>query len=328
MFGSPMTDHRSPSLDFALEIDFSDVLTNPILDIAARVWEPSRYEAFKVCYRSMRRIDDLVDDLKSEYGAVPEGLSVHAEREISAWLGKLRAGTLDDEYGRLFLVTTKSFGIPLWPWERLGKAMVFDLQHEGFANFHVFLRYCEGAAISPAAVFMHLCGVRQKGDIHDAPLYDIRKGARDLAIFSYLTHIMRDFEKDQKAGLNYFADSILRHAGIAAHEVRELALTGKVDTRLREVFRVYHAIAERYQQRARAVVDATLVCLEPRYQLSLELIYVLYSQIFERIVPATGTFGGCDLNPTPEEVAGAVQLTIERFRPVERENVSHGDSGR
>ncbi len=317
MFASLMSDHRSPSLDFALEIDFSGVLTNPILDIAARVWEPSRYEAFQVCYRSMRRIDDLVDDLKAEYGAVPSDLAVHAEREIALWLGKLQAGSLDDDYGRLFLATVQSFAIPLWPWERLGQAMVFDLQHEGFANFHVFLRYCEGAAISPAAVFMHLCGVRQKGDIHDVPLYDIRKAARDLAIFSYLTHIMRDFEKDQTAGLNYFADSILRHAGITAHEVRDLALSGKVDTRLREVFRVYHTIAKRYQQRARAVVDGTLVYLEPRYQLSLELIYTLYTQIFERINPAIGTFGKADHNPTPEEVATAVQLTIERFRPVE-----------
>jgi phytoene/squalene synthetase len=157
-------------------------------------------------------------------------------------------------------------------------------------------------------------------------LYDIRKAARDLAIFSYLTHIMRDFEKDQKAGLNYFAESILRHAGITTREVRELAESGKVDGRLREVFRIYHATARRYQQKARAVVDSTLVQLEPRYQLSLELIFALYSQIFERINPATGTFGKSELNPTPEEVAEAVQLTIERFRPVERKNVSHGDS--
>ncbi len=328
MFGSPMADQRSPSLDFALEIDFSGVLTNPILDIAAQVWEPSRYEAFKVCYRSMRRIDDLVDDLKSEHGAVPGDMAEFAEREISAWLSSLRAGTLDDEYGRLFLVTTKSFAIPLWPWERLGQAMVFDLQHEGFANFHVFLRYCEGAAISPAAVFMHLCGVRPKGNCHEAPLYDIRKTARDLAIFSYLTHIMRDFEKDQKAGLNYFAESILRHAGITEKEVRGLALSGKADDRLREVFRVYHAIAKRYQMRARSMVDSTLCSLEPRYQLSLELIYSLYCQIFERIEPATSTFSKRELNPTPEEVAEAVQLTVQRFRPVEPRDVSRGDSMR
>ena len=328
MFASRMPDHRSPSLDFALEIDFSGVLTNPILDIAARVWEPSRYEAFQVCYRSMRRIDDLVDDLKAEYGAVPSELAVHAEREIALWLGKLQAGSLDDDYGRLFLATIQSFAIPLWPWERLGQAMVFDLQHEGFANFHVFLRYCEGAAISPAAVFMQLCGVRQAGEKCDPPKYDIRKAARELAIFSYLTHIMRDYEKDQKAGLNYFADSILRHAGITAREVRELAESEKVDGRLREVFRIYHATAKRYQQKARAVVDSTLVKLEPRYQLSLELIFALYSQIFERINPATGGFGKDELNPSPAEVAGAVQRTIERFRPVEGSGASHRDSMR
>ena len=45
--------------------DFEKILTNPILDIAARVWETDRYDAFKTCYRSMRWIDDLVDNRKA-----------------------------------------------------------------------------------------------------------------------------------------------------------------------------------------------------------------------------------------------------------------------
>ncbi len=52
-------------LAFTDELDFGKVLKNPILDIAARLWEDDRYEAFKTCYRSMRAIDDLVDGVKS-----------------------------------------------------------------------------------------------------------------------------------------------------------------------------------------------------------------------------------------------------------------------
>ncbi|MCW4040280.1 MAG: hypothetical protein NWE83_05970, partial [Candidatus Bathyarchaeota archaeon] len=56
------------NLNFIDELDFRRVLKNPILDIAARIWDDERYEAFKTCYRSMRAIDDLVDGAKSQGG--------------------------------------------------------------------------------------------------------------------------------------------------------------------------------------------------------------------------------------------------------------------
>ena len=42
--------------------------------------------------------------------------------------------------------------------------------------------------------------------------------------------------------------------------------------------------------------------LQPRYRLSLEMIYQLYLQIFERIDPQQGTFTGAELQPEPAEI--------------------------
>ena len=50
--------------DFNWDLDFNQILTNPILDIGARFWEDERYNAFRICYRSMRLLDDLVDNRK------------------------------------------------------------------------------------------------------------------------------------------------------------------------------------------------------------------------------------------------------------------------
>ena len=208
------------------------------------------------------------------------------------------------------------FAIPLWPWERLGSAMIYDLQHRGFDSFRVFLRYTEGAAISPAAVFMHLCGVTKTKDRYVAPRYDIRRAAHPLAIFSYLVHIVRDFEKDHRAGLDYFASDIVRQAGLDPVLLHDLAVGGANDERLRPLMRQYHDLTGQYKTRARGAVDQTLPSLEDRYQLSLELIYSLYSQIFERLNPEGTDFSGKALSPSLTQISQRVQQTIEAFRPV------------
>ena len=311
-----MSHDSRTRLDFAAHIDFASILTNPILDIAARVWEADRYEAFRVCYRSMRRIDDLVDDLKVAHGVVPTGLAEKVQAEIESWLAMTRhREATTDEYQQRFIETVDRFAVPLWPWERLARAMIYDLHYKGFANFRVFLRYAEGAAISPAAVFMHLCGVRKEGEKYVAPRYDIRRAARPLAIFSYLVHIIRDFEKDQRNGLDYFAADIVRQSGLDSALLHELAVNGANSERLRPLMRKYHRLTGHYRERARQSIDRTLPYLEERYQLSLELIYSLYSQIYERCDPEATDFSGAASNPTPEEINARVQQTISAFDP-------------
>jgi len=53
--------------------------------------------------------------------------------------------------------------------------------------------------------------------------------------------------------------------------------------------------------------------MEPRYQLSLEIIFSLYQMVFERIDPEKGNFTSFELNPSPEETKQRVWKTIEKF---------------
>lgn len=304
----------STRLDFATHLDFSAILTNPILDIAARVWEEDRYAAFRVCYRSMRMIDDLVDHRRAEQSPITPDEVTSIEASINQWVIDALTGRSSDEFTAQFLTTVDEYRLPFWPWERLCRAMVYDLTHNGFSSFHSFLRYSEGAAISPAAVFMHLCGVRGEAGNRQAPPYDIRLAARPLAIFSYLVHLMRDFEKDQREGLNYFSDDILRQNDLTKEKLRELAIAQQTTKELRGLMSAYHHIAGEYQKRARAVVDQTLPMLAPRYQLSLELIYSLYSQIYAQIDPVHGEFTTPATNPEKAAIESCIHMTINRFR--------------
>ena len=285
-------------LNTAKDVDFQQILKNPILDIAAHFWEDERYDAFKVCYKSMRVLDDLVDDNRV--------LSKTERQQILSKLYDMQSKV------QLQLAETRSkFNIPLWPWERLFKAMVYDVSHSGFKTFQSFLDYCEGAAVAPASIFMHLCGTIKKNGKYHIPDFDIKESARSLAIFCYIVHIIRDFQKDQNNNLNYFADDLIEENGVTKSTLKDIAAGGKIPTGFRNLMKKYHSLAGYYKNKARTSLDQ--LDLEPRYALSLEIIYNLYVQIFEKIDISQGNFTTMELNPSHEEVKKRIDATISSF---------------
>lgn len=310
-----MNDQRPTRIDTISEIDFSQILTNPILDIAARLFEPDRYAAFQICYRSMRFVDDLVDDARTAEQPLSDTTRAELSASIRQIVGQLQHGQSYDQSQQQVLDVLARFQIPMWPWERLARSMLYDLHNEGFASFLIFLRYCEGAAIAPAAVFVHLCGHGWSNEEQSARGFDVRSVARPLALFSYMTHIMRDFEKDQKSGLNYFSDDLLRKHELTPSGLHQIAISGERPKSFRALMTDYHSIASYYLRQSRKVLDNTAVLLQPRYQTSLELIYDLYMQIFERIDPQNGLFSTDELNPTSDEVQARIDLTLNRAKP-------------
>ena len=225
------------------------------------------------------------------------------------------SGTPLDDFQASLIEVKERFQIPLWPWQRLAQAMIFDLHHDSFKSFLVFLRYTEGAAIAPASIFMHLCGVNESNGTYTSPLFEIRTAARRLAIFSYLVHIIRDIQKDQQSNLNYFALDMLARHDLTPAIIRKAVETSIIPDKVRLLIKEYVLIAGYYRSKAREQVDRTLPLLKPQYQISLELIYALYNQIYERIDWEQGVFTVEELLPTPEEVKLRIQKKITAFTP-------------
>ena len=299
-----------------VDSDFESILTNPILDIAARFWDEDRYQAFKVCYKSMREIDDLVDDRKVDGQSFSPAEQISYTKDINELIAGLNKTESGGRTLRMLLEVIQRFKIPLWPWQRLAHAMIYDIKNDGFDSFMTFRRYTEGAAISPASVFMHLCGISKSGQEFSLPKFDICKAARPLAIFSYLVHIMRDYQKDQTRNLNYFPDDILKRHNLTPSEIQSLCQSNIVDGRVRSLFAEYKRLADYYRKRALNSVNKTIPFLEPKYQLSLKLIYSLYLQIFDKIDCENGSFSTTELNPTPAEVQQQIDFTVKHFKAV------------
>ncbi|MBI5009857.1 MAG: hypothetical protein HZB98_09490 [Bacteroidia bacterium] len=76
----------------------------------------------------------------------------------------------------------------------------------------------------------------------------------------------------------------------------------------------YYSLAEEYMFKTRDVLEKIKPLLEPRYQLSLEIIFDLYLMVFERIDLKNGQFSTEELNPKPEETKERVYRKIISFK--------------
>jgi hypothetical protein len=76
----------------------------------------------------------------------------------------------------------------------------------------------------------------------------------------------------------------------------------------------YYMITDGYRISTLKVINDVCPLLDPRYRLSLEIIFDLYMMVFERIDPERGSFSTEELNPTPQETRERVRRVIERLK--------------
>lgn len=300
-------------MDIFNAIDFEKIKDHPNILIAANFWDAERYAAAKTCYKLMRQIDDLIDDHKASNLEISEKEQASFLTEVETWIGQIIHQTENDLLQQELLDTFKRFMIPVWPMEAFAKSMVYDIHHDGFPDLQTFLEYSEGASVAPASIFVHLCGIKEVDGRYESPDFDVLEAARPCAIFSYLVHIIRDFQKDQFNHLNYLADDLVASNGLDRRLLSEIAHGGPVTDGFRNLIRSYCEVADVYRQKTYQVIQEISPYLQPRYRLSLEIIFNLYLMVFERIDVEKGHFTAEELNPTPEEVRIRVYGIIQDF---------------
>jgi phytoene/squalene synthetase len=295
-------------------IDFKKIIDHPNILIAANFWDDERYQAARTCYRFMRTLDDLIDNHKAEHNGIAEEEKGIFRDNINQWMGMLRDGKDLSPFSAGLTDTIKRFRIPLWALESFGESMLYDVNNDGFATTGDFVQYAGGASVAPASIFVHLAGLQEKDGVYYDPPFNVRHTASPCAMFSYFVHIIRDFRKDQLNNLSYFADDVMARHHISRTGLKNIANGSPVSDSFRGMMREYYTITDGYRMSTIKVMDEVCPLLEPRYRLSLEIIFNLYMMVFERIDPDKGTFSTEELNPTPEETRERVRLVIERMK--------------
>jgi phytoene synthase len=282
-------------------IDFEAIKDHPNILIAAGFWEEERYNAAKVCYKFMRKVDDLVDERISEGAISPEEKKLFID-QVNNWIDSLSDLSLVDSKIKQITDTIEKFKIPSSLFNNFSKAMIYDINNEGFDTYKDFITYAEGASVAPASVFVHLCCLNQIDEQYIPPAFDVIEVARPCALFSYLVHIIRDFQKDQQNNLNYFAIDILNKHSLSPSDLKNIAYGAPITSNFRNMIREYCDYAEKYKNDTIRTIDNIKDQLGARYILSLYIIFDLYLQVFERIDIENGSFSAEELNPTPSEI--------------------------
>jgi phytoene synthase len=227
-------------------------------------------------------------------------------------MGMLEKGLNSSPFNNELGYTVEKFRIPLWSLEAFADSMLYDVTHDGFASVADFIEYSEGASVAPASIFVHLAGLHEKDGIYPETPFDVRRTAAPCAMFSYFVHIMSDFRKDQLNNLSYFADDVLKKHAITRSAMSEMAHGATLTPGFRAMMREYLMIADRYRIFTVKMMDEICPMMEPRYRLSLEIIFELYMMVFERIDPEHGTFSTEELNPTPAQTRERMLMVIMR----------------
>jgi len=309
-----MDRHHEEYLNLFNRIDFEKIKDHPNILIAANFWDKERYEAARTCYRFMRAIDDLIDNHKTKHLQFSADEKKQFSLNVQEWLDTIRHTTKENSLYQELTETITRFHIPHWPLEAFAKSMDYDIHHDGFASLHQFMEYAGGASVAPASIFVHLCGLRVDDGQYLPPLFNVKDAAIPCAVFSYLVHIIRDFQKDQFDNLSYFADDVLEKNGLHRKDLRKIAENGDVPQGFRKVIREYYDMADQYRKKTCSMIQTIWPFLGPQYQLSLEVIFNLYLMVFERIDPESGSFAMEELNPTTGEMRARVLETVKNFQ--------------
>ena len=295
-------------------IDFKKIIDHPNILIAARFWDEERYQAALTCYKLMRAIDDLVDNYKTDHIFISEDEKSKLMNQVEDWLENIGTENTNIPLVDEVSITFRKFSIPKWTMESFARSMIYDIKHDGFATLDTFLEYAEGASVAPAAVFVHLAGLRKEGESYALPLFNVREAARSCAVFSYLVHIIRDFKKDQNNNLMYFSEDLMKKHGLTRTMLKEMAKGNPIIKEFRNMIKDYYEVADLYRIKTYDIIQKIKPLIHPRYQLSLDIIFNLYLMVFDRIDYSNGNFSTEELNPTSEEIKKRVYQTIIDFK--------------
>lgn len=338
---TPLPGHDARALDSALRTceEIAARGRSNLYVVSQFLGDRRRYESFIAMYSVMRVIDDLVD-------AVPNVETLdrkkrdRLEGELKQWWNRIEdayAGNPRREPLDVALASALAvFPIPKPTWRSFLRAMHDDLCHDRFETPESFLEYAEGAAAAPTTIYVFLlcaqpttAGSLANGRGTGIARYEVADAGdgfdylfcgRELGIFAYLAHILRDVAKDLRIGERgriYIPATDLAEAGLSEDELRLLIRTGLDDPRWRKLVATLVRRARRFEVTGVREARARFPVMEPDCRFILALIISLYRDLLDAIEADPASVLGDGMNHSDEDRLATVRraATEAAYRP-------------
>lgn len=175
---------------------------------ASRLLSPGKRRLFLASYAAMRLVDDLVDE-QFITQPDPEGtLAVSVHAQVECWRRQAceaangtfqpTQASYEPQVFEALNLTVGCSNLSEWPWNALAVSMRADIDGRPMETWGDFLTYSEGATVAPATVFVYILASVSFENVFKTPepLIFYREKVRDMAIFCYVIHILRDLACD------------------------------------------------------------------------------------------------------------------------------------
>jgi phytoene synthase len=190
------------------------------------------------------------------------------------------------------------FAIDQRLWDNFFAAMREDLTRSRFATYAAFLRYAEGATVSPTTVYLWLIAAERddRQTFQLPPDFDVFGCGRNLGLFAYIAHVLRDLAADLATGtcgLVYLAADDMAAHGVTEEMLRRDLAAERASAPVRALVQDLSERATRELVEGRARVYALRSRLTGDRVFILELIIRIYRETIDKLAacnydPMTG----------------------------------------
>lgn len=268
---------------------------NPFLYYVSSFFkDKNKFKAFCSTYVSLRILDDFVDGIKNRT-KLSSDEKIYYLKEINRWEKLVTDCFNEKRNGNSILWalsdTFKTFNIKLSPWTNLAKAMRWDIENSRFDTFNEFLNYTEGATIAPATVFISVLLAQPDGEKYNCSINGANPYyyAKELAVFCYLTHILRDVAYDlalEDSGLIYLPMEDLSRFSISEKDLWKFKISKSINKKFQQMMKYQIRRARNFGYSGKAKMNRLFEYLDSDCRFILNLLVSLYEKTMDKIESA------------------------------------------